>query len=53
MEPTKEQNVIFNEIENGNSHILIKALAGTGKSTTLIEAIKHIEIALWTNSLGF
>jgi len=38
--PTEEQERIFHFIEKRNENILIKAYAGTGKTTTIVEAIK-------------
>ena len=39
---TKEQENIFQEAKTGIHNILIEAVAGAGKTTTLIECVKHI-----------
>jgi DNA helicase II / ATP-dependent DNA helicase PcrA len=41
--PSKYQQDIFNFIENGNGNAVINAVAGSGKTTTLIESLKLIE----------
>jgi DNA helicase-2/ATP-dependent DNA helicase PcrA len=41
--PTEEQKSIFHYIKTRNENILIQAYAGTGKSTTIIEAVKLID----------
>lgn len=33
---------IFNKIENGNSNIVVNAVAGSGKTTTIVEACKRL-----------
>lgn len=40
MKATDEQNRIFHFIKNRPENILIKAFAGTGKTTTIVEAVK-------------
>ena len=35
---TEQQNMIFEEIENGTSDVFVYAGAGTGKTTTIVEA---------------
>lgn len=40
--PSKYQLAVFNEIENGNSDLVVEATAGSGKSTTLVEVTKRI-----------
>ena len=39
---TKEQEEIWNEMENGDSHMVVKAGAGTGKTFTIVEGAKRI-----------
>ena len=39
---TKEQEAILNEIENGDSHLIINAGAGCAKTTTIVEGAKLI-----------
>lgn len=36
------QNAIFEELENGDSDIVVEALAGTGKTTTMCEGIRRL-----------
>lgn len=38
--PNPEQQAIFNEIKNGRGHLFVSAGAGSGKTTTLVEASK-------------
>jgi DNA helicase II / ATP-dependent DNA helicase PcrA len=40
--PTEEQERIFNYIKNRPENILIRAFAGTGKTSTVVEAINYI-----------
>ena len=42
MEHTEQQKAIFNCIENTDHHIIINAGAGTGKTTTIVEAANKI-----------
>ena len=39
---TKEQEEIWNEMENGDSHMMVYAGAGTGKTFTIVEGAKHV-----------
>ena len=39
---TKEQEEIWNEMENGDSHMMVYAGAGTGKTFTIVEGAKRI-----------
>ena len=34
---TKEQDAIWNEIQNGTGHIIVNAGAGVGKTFTIVE----------------
>ena len=34
---TKEQEEIWNEMKNGNGHMMVYAGAGTGKTFTIVE----------------
>jgi DNA helicase-2/ATP-dependent DNA helicase PcrA len=43
MEYSKYSIDIFNEIENTNNNILVQATAGSGKTTTIVEASKRID----------
>tara|TARA_R110000822_G_scaffold110096_1_gene240097 strand:+ start:54 stop:1493 length:1440 start_codon:yes stop_codon:yes gene_type:complete len=40
MNGTKQQIEIWNEIENGNNHVMVNAGAGTGKTFTIVEGAK-------------
>ncbi|ANV89126.1 UvrD-helicase domain-containing protein [Picosynechococcus sp. PCC 7117] len=40
--PSQYQRAIFNWVQNGNGHALIEAVAGSGKTTTLIKASQLI-----------
>ena len=39
---TEQQEAIWNEMENGNSHIIVDAKAGTGKTFTIVEGANRI-----------
>lgn len=36
------QRAIFREVAEGVGHLLVKARAGTGKTTTIVEALRHV-----------
>lgn len=40
--PTKEQQAIFEALESSRDHLSIKARAGSGKTSTLIECVKRL-----------
>jgi len=40
MDYSKYQENIFDQIEHGNSHLIINAVAGSGKTTTILESLK-------------
>ena len=42
MEHTEEQKAIFDCIENTENHLIVNAGAGTGKTTTIVEAANRI-----------
>ncbi len=48
-----EQQAIWDEIVNGNTHLVIKALAGTGKSTTCRESMYLADSGLRILYLAF
>lgn len=48
--PSKYQQAVYDHIENGQGNAVIDAVAGSGKSTTIVEAIKLIPT---TNTLLF
>lgn len=39
--PTPQQQAVYDAVADGTEHILVEALAGSGKSTTAIEAAKR------------
>ena len=39
---TEEQEKIWNELENGDSHVMVYAGAGTGKTFTIVQGSKRI-----------
>lgn len=40
--PSKYQKAVYNEIKNGKSNILVNAVAGSGKTTTILNAMEFI-----------
>lgn len=40
MKPTIEQQEFFDEVSNGTGNVLLSAKAGSGKTTTLVQAVK-------------
>ena len=42
MRYSKYQEEIFNEVEKGNSNLVINAVAGSGKTTTIVECCKRL-----------
>lgn len=40
---TKEQNAVFDWVKNGTGNATVMAVAGAGKTTTLVEALKHMK----------
>jgi len=41
--PSNYQLEIFEEVKNGNRHIVVDAVAGSGKTVTIIESLKYID----------
>ena len=39
---TEEQEAIWNEMKTGDSHMMVYAGAGTGKTFTIVEGAKHV-----------
>lgn len=39
---SKYQKAVFEDVANGSGHTVIKAVAGSGKTTTIVEAMKYI-----------
>lgn len=42
--PSPQQQAVFDWVESGRGNAFIEAVAGAGKTTTLIEACKRIEL---------
>ena len=42
MTPNKYQQEVFNFIQNGKGHAVVEAVAGSGKTTTIVQALKLI-----------
>ena len=40
MQPSKYQQAIYDEIADGSGNLIIEAVAGSGKTTTIVEALK-------------
>lgn len=40
---TTEQQAIFDEIDKGQQHVVVRARAGTGKTTTILEALNYAQ----------
>lgn len=53
MKHTKEQLAIFDCIENSESHLIVNAGAGTGKTTTIVEAANRLPIGTKAAFLAF
>ena len=39
---SKYQRAVFENVANGTGHTVVKAVAGSGKTTTIVEALSHI-----------
>lgn len=39
---SKYQSAIFSEVATGQGHVVVEALAGSGKTSTIVEALKYI-----------
>lgn len=42
MEASPQQTLIYNNVEKGNKNLIVEAVAGSGKTTTLIEAVRRM-----------
>lgn len=40
---TDEQRAIFDEVDKGQAHLVVRARAGTGKTTTILEALNYAQ----------
>ncbi len=47
------QQAIFNEVQTGSGNLLIESVAGSGKTTTIVEALKYVDPKLRTLFLAF
>lgn len=39
---SKYQQAVFENVANGTGHTVVKAVAGSGKTTTIVEALRHV-----------
>jgi DNA helicase-2/ATP-dependent DNA helicase PcrA len=53
MEPSSYQIAVYDAVQNGKSDILVKATAGSGKTTTIVNASKLIPASLDVIFLAF
>jgi superfamily I DNA/RNA helicase len=44
--PNKFQTAIFDEVEHGTGNVVVLARAGTGKTTTALQALQHVKPGL-------
>lgn len=51
--PSPYQAAIFNKVENSNESIIIEAVAGSGKTTTIVHAVEKIPTSAATLFLAF
>jgi superfamily I DNA/RNA helicase len=49
--PSRFQQAIFDAIERGESHIQVQAVAGSGKTTTLVQALNRLPIDILRSTL--
>lgn len=40
------QLAVFEDVKNGKGHTVIKAVAGSGKTTTIVQALEYIDVSL-------
>ena len=52
-EPSKYQQAIYDEIINGNGNLMVNAVAGSGKTSTLIGALRRISKSKTVKFLAF
>lgn len=50
---TQYQTAIFNNVATGTGHTVVSAVAGSGKTTTIVEALKHIPSGCSTLFVAF
>ncbi len=51
--PSKYQQAVFTNVATGCGHTVIAAVAGSGKTTTIVEALKHVPVGLKTLFVAF
>lgn len=51
--PSKYQLAVFDNVANGTGNTVVKAVAGSGKTTTIVEALSHIPKGLRTLFVAF
>lgn len=44
---------VFDNVANGTGHTVIKAVAGSGKTTTIVEALRHVALGLTVLFVAF
>jgi DNA helicase-2/ATP-dependent DNA helicase PcrA len=49
--PSRYQQAIFDAIERGENHIQVQAVAGSGKTTTLVQALNRLPLHLLRSTL--
>jgi len=50
---SKYQQAVFEDVANGSGHTVIKAVAGSGKTTTIVESMKYIPPGFSTLFVAF
>lgn len=50
---SKYQKAVFENVATGTGHTVVKAVAGSGKTTTIVEALKHIPAGCRTLFVAF
>lgn len=50
---SKYQLAIFDNVANGTGHTVVKAVAGSGKTTSVVEALSYIPVGLKTLFVAF
>jgi len=50
---SKYQSAVFENVANGAGHTVVNAVAGSGKTTTIEEAVKHVPAGKRTLFVAF
>lgn len=53
MEYSKYQLAVFSDVANGTGHTVVNAVAGSGKTTTIVVALSHIPLGCSTLFVAF